>query len=595
MTPLEFSDGEDEDDPFSDVSSIGSNTDDPNVAFCQVTSPMCRALYRPSTGGQEYICSRSPPCRRHNHAGSDVPRGDAGIYPVDRVSRTGRVRGLLSDKVPDDEVQAIRSREREANRALAAAQAGMLPLGAPARRRGSTRVETVTNDSDDESEEPSASVAEEAPPSPSVNREEEQIDITPHPSPETAARRRSAAAPPPATQDDLTSLIRQLTSAVVGMNTRLEQLEVGTPTPREPSQAPLRVQTTAPTPRNRSRGHSSDAERESAPPRSSILKSRAVPRTTSDEVEIIGTRAAPPTATPLPPPSNWYVVLKGRTPHDIGIYDNWLVVQPMVSGVSHAIFKKFKSEAEAEYYLAGGLNRMNLDLTSNKPAPRASSQPPLDAATISQHPTMDESMSEEYAAFLASRATPPVPDPHGLHQAKRPPTSERGRRGRSEAKQGIGMIREPGVTPAGADPSTGRKGEFYGLQASEDGSVMTACSPPGLTMEGRVRLADQILDAVALPGTSDGGTDETELHRISESLQAIASGRNSANGYPVGQRDSNYKSRKKTSICDIKGVSDLQERLEDLESGADDILKYTEGNLKAVLINEGYDYEGATE
>jgi hypothetical protein len=289
------------------------------------------------------------------------------------------------------------------------------------------------------------------------------------------------------------------------------------------------------------------------------------------------------------------VVLKGRTPHDIGIYDNWLVVQPMVSGVSHAIFKKFKSEAEAEYYLAGGLNRMNLDLTSNKPAPRASSQPPLDAATISQHPTMDESMSEEYAAFLASRATPPVPDPHGLHQAKRPPTSERGRRGHSEAKQCIGMIREPGVTPAGADPSTGRKGEFYGLQASEDGSVMTACSPPGLTMEGRVRLADQILDAVALPGTSDGGTDETELHRISESLQAIASGRNSANGYPVGQRDSNYKSRKKTSICDIKGVSDLQERLEDLESGADDILKYTEGNLKAVLINEGYDYEGATE
>jgi hypothetical protein len=106
---------------------------------------------------------------------------------------------------------------------------------------------------------------------------------------------------------------------------------------------------------------------------------------------------------------------------------------------------------------------------------------------------------------------------------------------------------------------------------------------------------DQILDAVALPGTSDGGTDETELHRISESLQAIASGRNSANGYPVGQWDSNYKSRQKTSICDIKGVSDLQERLEDLESGADDILKYTEGNLKAVLINEGYDYEGATE
>jgi hypothetical protein len=101
---------------------------------------------------------------------------------------------------------------------------------------------------------------------------------------------------------------------------------------------------------------------------------------------------------------------------------------------------------------------------------------------------------------------------------------------------------------------------------------MRSCSPPGLTTEGQVRLADQVLDAVALPGTSDGGTDETELHHISESLQAIAAGRSSTAGYPVGQRDSNYKSKRKTSICDIKTTSDLQDRLEDLEGGSKDIL-----------------------
>jgi hypothetical protein len=158
-----------------------------------------------------------------------------------------------------------------------------------------------------------------------------------------------------------------------------------------------------------------------------------------------------------------------------------------------------------------------------------------------------------------------------------------------------GTIRDPGVIPAGADPSTGRKDTLYGLHANEDGSLMQSCSPPGLTTEGHMHLADQILDLVALPGTPDGGTDATELHRILESLLAIAAGNSSNTGYPVGQWDTNYKSKKETSICDIKSTHDLQDQLEDLEGGSEDILKYTEGNVKAVLINEGYNYEVATE
>ncbi|KAK0430442.1 hypothetical protein EV421DRAFT_1858755, partial [Armillaria borealis] len=41
----------------------------------------------------------------------------------------------------------------------------------------------------------------------------------------------------------------------------------------------------------------------------------------------------------------WYVVTAGR---EVGIFSNWEVVQPLVSGVAHACHKKYKMRAEAE-------------------------------------------------------------------------------------------------------------------------------------------------------------------------------------------------------------------------------------------------------
>ncbi|PBK84916.1 hypothetical protein ARMGADRAFT_1088065 [Armillaria gallica] len=41
----------------------------------------------------------------------------------------------------------------------------------------------------------------------------------------------------------------------------------------------------------------------------------------------------------------WYVVTAGC---EVGIFSNWEVVQPLVSGVAHACHKKYKTHAEAE-------------------------------------------------------------------------------------------------------------------------------------------------------------------------------------------------------------------------------------------------------
>lgn len=555
-------------DEFSDVSSIGSDLDDPRVDYCPLTPSMCRAIYSPSSIGLSYICTRLPPCRRHNHQDPNATRGEPGVYPVDRT-RTGRVRGILHNRLAEADVQAMREREREGNRALASAQAGMAPP-----QRQPPVVETVfettaplANEADDY-----INVRPRPPTPPPV------VDPTPPAAIVDPAPPAATTAPvpaPPIPHDELPLLVAQLTTALLGLNSRLEQLEtrpqLPPPAPTAPPAAPLQPAPAAipavslrPAPDGILRTAGSYRTRPATPQPS--------------EVEFLGTERAPvPHSTNfLPPPQGWYVVLKGRTPNDIGIYDNWLVVQPMVTGVSHAMYKKFKTEPEAEYYLAAALNSM-----THHPAPAIASTP----ATLASTPTPPSS------GVLHSPVSG-IPSREGLLQAT-PPLSVG--RGRTTTPGNQSSIRDPGVIPAGSDPSAGQKDVLYGLHANEDGSLMRSCSPPGLTVEGQMRLADQVLDAVALPGTSDGGTDETELHRISESLQAIAGGRNSKVGYPVGQQDNNYKSRRKTSICDIRSTADLQDRLEDLEGGAEDILKYTEGNLKAVLINEGYEYQVATE
>jgi hypothetical protein len=54
----------------------------------------------------------------------------------------------------------------------------------------------------------------------------------------------------------------------------------------------------------------------------------------------------------------------------------------------------------------------------------------------------------------------------------------------------------------GPDPSTGTKGELWGVKAGEDFSMLQAWSPPGMGLEKQVRFGDQSLDAVGLPGPS---------------------------------------------------------------------------------------------
>jgi hypothetical protein len=225
---------ESEDEGLSDMSSIGSDLEDPRVDFCQVILPMCRAIYSPSSIGKVYICIRLPPCQRHtNHHNLATPRGDPGVYPSDRA-RTRRVRGILNGRLTEEEVQLMREIEREANRALAAAQAGMQsPRQFPPRvnpASPSTGEENGYNTVQaGEEQRGSSRIAPAADPDAPISLEEVP------PAHHGSENESSPARAPPAgdsSHKDLSNLVAQLTNALMGLNTRLKRLESPVPPPR---------------------------------------------------------------------------------------------------------------------------------------------------------------------------------------------------------------------------------------------------------------------------------------------------------------------------------------------------------------------------
>jgi hypothetical protein len=113
----------DNDDKFSEVSSIGSNLEDPGLDYYQVSAEMCRAIYVVA-GGSEGICNRTPPCRRHHHRDPSTTRGPPGVYPVIRGARGG-VKGILAERVEPADLVRMVEETRVANQALLCMQQGL--------------------------------------------------------------------------------------------------------------------------------------------------------------------------------------------------------------------------------------------------------------------------------------------------------------------------------------------------------------------------------------------------------------------------------------------------------------------------------------
>ena len=79
--------------------------------------------------------------------------------------------------------------------------------------------------------------------------------------------------------------------------------------------------------------------------------------------------------------------------------------------------------------------------------------------------------------------------------------------------------------------------------------MMDRFGVPGLPQEGARRLANQVLDAVGLPGTSAPSAEETSLSRLAEGISSIATGGLIGEGSSVGGiMDTGWKSVKRNTL-----------------------------------------------
>lgn len=268
-----------------------------------------------------------------------------------------------------------------------------------------------------------------------------------------------------------------------------------------------------------------------------------------DKVEVVGTQQATPTRitqTRTPHPASrigrWYAIICGQDEGDIGVYHNWLVVAPKVSGVSGAIYKSFKNETDTEAYPGQALE-LEVSQKASAPAPAPVTTPIIAAlanASFTAPPAATTNSDPSPSPRTPGFSPTPVPLPGSFPGPKygTPLGGHPGVSGTSPVRSpgpGIvgneavgtptGYIHASGVTPQGPDPSMGQGGLLYQLQANEDHPVTRAFSPPGMMVDGLLQLSNQALDTAAQRGTSSlGGMDESNLSWMADSLQAISTG-----------------------------------------------------------------------
>jgi hypothetical protein len=89
------------------------------------------------------------------------------------------------------------------------------------------------------------------------------------------------------------------------------------------------------------------------------------------------------------------------------------------------------------------------------------------------------------------------------------------------------------------------QGELWGLKAGEDLGMLQAWSPPGITLEKQVRLGDQSLDAVGLPGTSSQGSEDFDMGHLSDAFLMMATRRTAmTHNLLRGNTDNGFKQEK---------------------------------------------------
>ena len=311
----------------------------------------------------------------------------------------------------------------------------------------------------------------------------------------------------------------------------------------------------------------------------------------------------------------WFALLSGDRPSDTGVYETWEEVGPRIQHNPNPIYQSFPNQSLAEAYLMQHqtyprYNHMQRPVpypaaapARQHPAPvppsvQAPQGPPPPVGTYPA-PT-GASAGYFYAPQWHPNPGAPGPSVHPPGTAAppgpRPWTAQ-------PAPPGTYPFQAPPVLPAQPhlfhthDESAGDSHRLFGIDARDVQTMMTRFGVPGLPPEGERRLANQVLDAVGLPGASAPSAEETSLSRLAEGISSIATGGLVGEGSSAGGLiDTGWKSIKRNTIGTINSHQVLYKKTKTLQSQKQVVLSQTLSNLAMTIHHyAGYSYQHAKQ
>ena len=288
-----------------------------------------------------------------------------------------------------------------------------------------------------------------------------------------------------------------------------------------------------------------------------------------------------------------YAILQGREPQDQGVYFSWDEVEPRVIGVPGAIYQSFPNQEMAYEFLSRGNQPPPLPFQATGPL----NPGPGWGGNSIPDPSWGRSPQTRWGNPSQGGVTPHYSIPQGGTQGWSPHPAPMGP---PRPPQGTGGGRSLFLMP---DRSAGRDHELFGYDARNHVALMDAFTPPGpptLDPTAKSRLANQVLDAVGLPGTSSPSADESHISRLAEGIQTLATGGLTDDTQGLsGLMDTGWTAIRRNTLGTIRNQDDLQQRIETLHRQRDEILSQVVSRIQMVLMGAGYDndysYSLATE
>jgi hypothetical protein len=138
----------------------------------------------------------------------------------------------------------------------------------------------------------------------------------------------------------------------------------------------------------------------------------------------------------------------------------------------------------------------------------------------------------------------------------------------------------------GADPSKRDEYEIYGLNIGSVTELETGMSPVGLSSASVKAMAAGMVDVVAIPGMSAGGTSDSEATIIGAALENLAGTRQLADkGYRI---DNQWTQAKRTSLRQVTSIEFLRERTNEVIAARDVVTAYLVRTTRATLREAGF-------